>query len=149
MTFDVVREHGRLSDRRVDYRLGDWSDAKDMWDLPADTLCLFDDHISHRRRFEEAQARGVRLALVDDDYPATALYATGSPPVPTAAMLIDPALVAGTECVWERPGKRFRYTMTAKDVMAGRRLAWTEPMPDLTPFNRYVPQAPMTLVGLG
>lgn len=148
VTFDVVREQGRLSDRRVDYRLGDWSDARDMNDLPADTLCLFDDHISHRRRLEEARVRGARLALLDDDYPATALYATGSPPVPTTAMLCDPDLIAGTECVWERPGKRFRYTVTEADVAAGRSLAWTEPMPDLTPLNRFVPQAPMTLVGL-
>lgn len=149
ITFDVMREDGRLRDKRVDYRLGDWSDAADLDALPADTLCVFDDHISHRLRLEEAKARGARIALVDDDYDALTLYATGSPPVPTVAMLTDPELPAGTVCEWERPGKRYRYTFSEQDRAAGQNLiAWTEPMPDLTPVNRFVGQAPMTLVGL-
>lgn len=149
ITFDVMREDGRLRDRRVDYRLGDWSDARDLEPLPEDTLCVFDDHISHRLRLEQAKARGAKLALVDDDYDALTLYATGSPPVPTVAMLTDPELAAGTVCRWERPGKRYSYTVTDADLAARRDLiAWTEPMPDLTPINRYVAQAPMTLVGL-
>lgn len=149
VTFDVMREEGRLRDPRVEYRLGDWSDARDLDTLPEGTLCVFDDHISHRLRLEQAKARGAALALVDDDYDALTLYATGSPPVPTVAMLTDPDLVAGTRCAWERPGKRYAYTVTEDDMKAGRELiAWTEPMPDLTPVNRYVAQAPMTLVGL-
>ena len=149
ITFDVMREDGRLRDKRIDYRLGDWSDARDLETLPPDTLCVFDDHISHRLRLEQAHARSVKLALVDDDYDATTLYATGSPPVPTVAMLTDPSLSAGTECVWERPGKRYRYAVSDEDRRAGADLiAWTEPMPDLAPLNRFVPQAPMTLVGL-
>lgn len=149
ITFDVMREDGRLRDPRVEYRLGDWSDASDLETLPEDTLCVFDDHISHRLRLEQAKARGARLALVDDDYDVLTLYATGSPPVPTVAMLTDPDLPAGTCCEWERPGKRYSYTVTEADLQAGRDLiAWTEPMPDLTSVNRYVAQAPMTLVGL-
>jgi len=149
VTFDVVRETDRVTAAGVDYRLGDWSDAADMRALPPDTLCVFDDHISHRLRLSEARDRGVRLALVDDDYPATALYATGSPPVPTVAMLTDPHLKPGTECVWERPGKRYRYTFEDADqAMADAAIAWIEPMPDLSRLNHYVPQAPMTLVGL-
>lgn len=149
VTFDVVRETGRVTAPGVDYRLGDWSDAADLRKLPPDTLCVFDDHISHRQRLSEARDRGARLALVDDDYPATALYATGSPPVPTVAMLTDPLLNPGTECMWERPGKRYRYTFSDSDqAMAHATIAWIEPMPDLSRLNHYVPQAPMTLVGL-
>jgi len=149
VTFDVMREEGRLRDRRIDFRLGDWSDAKDLETLPANTLCVFDDHISHRLRLEQAKARGAALALVDDDYDALTLYATGSPPVPTVAMLTDPELAAGTVCEWERPGKRYRYMVTEADIAAGAALiAWSEAMPDLTEVNRYVAQAPMTLVGL-
>lgn len=149
VTFDVMREDGRLRDSRIEYRLGDWSDAQDMKTLPEGTLCVFDDHISHRLRLEQARARGAALALVDDDYDALTLYATGSPPVPTVAMLTDPDLPAGTHCAWERPGKRYGYTVTEADLQAGRELiAWTEAMPDLTAVNRYVAQAPMTLVGL-
>ena len=149
VTFDVMREDGRLRDSRVEYRLGDWSDAADLETLPPGTLCVFDDHISHRLRLEQAKARGAGLALVDDDYDALTLYATGSPPVPTVAMLTDPELAAGTRCEWQRPGKRYAYTVSADDLQAGRDLiGWTEPMPDLTAVNRYVAQAPMTLVGL-
>ncbi|MDF1790883.1 MAG: hypothetical protein P1U88_03190 [Thalassobaculaceae bacterium] len=149
ITFDVMREDGRLRDRRIEYRLGDWSDAGDLEILPQGTLCVFDDHISHRLRLEQAKARGAALALVDDDYDALTLYATGSPPVPTVAMLTDPELAAGTCCEWERPGKQYAYTVTEADLQAGRDLiAWTERMPDLTAVNRYVAQAPMTLVGL-
>lgn len=149
VTFDVMREEGRLRDPRVEYRLGDWSDARDLDTLPEGTLCVFDDHISHRLRLEQARERGAALALLDDDYDALTLYATGSPPVPTVAMLTDPDLVAGTRCAWERPGKRYAYTVTEEDLAAGRALiAWTEAMPDLTEVNRYVAQAPMTLVGL-
>lgn len=149
ITFDVMREDGRLRDQRVEYRLGDWSDAADLETLPDGTLCVFDDHISHRLRLEQAKARGAKLALVDDDYDALTLYATGSPPVPTVAMLTDPDLPAGTHCEWERPGKRYSYTVGEADLQAGRDLIdWTEPMPDLTSVNRYVAQAPMTLVGL-
>ncbi len=149
ITFDVMREDGRLRDSRIDYRLGDWSDDRELETLPDGTLCVFDDHISHRLRLEQARARGARLALVDDDYDALTLYATGSPPVPTVAMLTDPDLPAGIRCEWERPGKRYSYTVSEADLQAGRELiAWTEPMPDLTPINRYVAQAPMTLVGL-
>ncbi|WPZ37017.1 hypothetical protein T8K17_12860 [Thalassobaculum sp. OXR-137] len=149
ITFDVMREDGRLRDKRVEYRLGDWSDAADLETLPDGTLCVFDDHISHRLRLEQAKARGAKLALVDDDYDALTLYATGSPPVPTVAMLTDPDLPAGTCCEWERPGKRYAYTITEADLAAGRELIdWTVPMPDLTVVNRYVAQAPMTLVGL-
>ena len=149
ITFDVLREDGRLRDKRVEYRLGDWSDAADLETLPEDTLCVFDDHISHRLRLEQAKARGAKLALVDDDYDALTLYATGSPPVPTVAMLTDAELQAGTCCEWERPGKRYAYTISEADLAAGRTLIdWTAPMPDLTSVNRYVAQAPMTLVGL-
>lgn len=149
ITFDVMREEGRLRDARVEYRLGDWSDARDLDTLPADTLCVFDDHISHRLRLEQAKERGAAIALMDDDYDALTLYATGSPPVPTVAMLTDPDLAAGTCCSWERPGKRYTYTVTGEDLKAGRDLIdWTERMPDLTRVNRYVAQAPMTLVGL-
>ena len=47
------------------------------------------------------------------------------------------------------PGKFKGKDVTEADLQAGRDLiAWTEPMPDLTSVNRYVAQAPMTLVGL-
>jgi hypothetical protein len=148
-TYDVRRANGRIDDPRVDYRLGDWNEAAAPDRLPADTLFYADDHLPHLRRLEEAAARGIRLVLVDDDYPAHALYATGTPPVPTVAMLTDPEPIVDRPIIWERDGKRYGTMMTSADlVAAGDLIAWTVPMPDLTPVNRYVQQAPATLVGL-
>lgn len=149
VTFDIVRERSRAKDPRVTYRLGDWSDDPEFRELPEGTLMYFDDHISHRRRIEETVARGGTLALLDDDMPGHALYATGAPPVPTRAMMQDPDLPPGTRCEWERNGKVYAYDYTKSDAETGRRhIAWSTPMPDLTPVNLYVPQSPMTLIGL-
>jgi hypothetical protein len=149
VTFDIVRERLRAKDPRVAYRLGDWSDDPEFRELPDGALIYFDDHISHRRRIEETVARGGALALLDDDMPGHALYATGAPPVPTRAMMQDADLPPGTRCEWERNGKVYAYDYTKSDAAAGRRhIAWSTPMPDLTPVNLYVPQSPMTLIGL-
>jgi hypothetical protein len=149
VTFDIIRERLRAKDPRVDYRLGDWSEDPEFQALPEGTLMYFDDHISHRRRIEETVARGGGLALLDDDMPGHALYATGAPPVPTRAMMEDTDLPPGTRCEWERNGKIYAYDYTKADAEAGRRhIAWSTAMPDLTPVNLYVPQSPMTLIGL-
>jgi hypothetical protein len=149
VTFDIVRERNRAKDPRVDYRLGDWADDPEFKELPDGTLLYFDDHISHRKRIEETVARGGALALLDDDVPGHALYATGAPPVPTRAMMQDAGLPPGTRCEWERGGKVYGYDYTKSDAEAGlRHIAWSTPMPDLTPVNLYVPQSPMTLIGL-
>lgn len=149
VTFDVMRDRDRIRHARVEARLGDWASDPEFDALPPDTLLYFDDHISHRRRLEQAVERGGRLALLDDDVPAHALYATGAPPVPTRSMMEDRDLPPGTRCEWERNGKIYAYEFTAEDRAAGKNLiGWSVPMPDLTPVNLYVPQAPMTLVAL-
>jgi len=149
VTFDVTHQPDRLSDPRVDYRLGDWSAEGEFARLAPDTLLYFDDHISHRRRIEEAAARGGRFALLDDDVPGHALYATGAPPVPTRSMMQDRELETGHTLEWERNGKIYAYDFTRADVESGaRHIRWSIGMPDLTPVNLYVPQAPMTLVSI-
>jgi hypothetical protein len=149
ITFDIVREGDRIKDKRVEYRLGDWSADPELETLPEGTLLYFDDHISHRRRLEESVARGGTLALLDDDIPGHALYATGAPPVPTRSMMEDAELPVGTTCEWERNGKLYAYDFTEEDrASAKRHIAWSRSMPDLTPVNLYVQQSPMTLVKL-
>ncbi len=149
VTHDIISHNGRITDPGVEYRIGDFSELRAAEFDPARTLCLFDDHISHLRRLAEAARLGVRMALVDDDYPAHALYATGSPPVPTVAMLTDARLRADTEMVWERDGKRYRYTLSAEDLAGGKAIIdWTLTMPSLSEVNYFVRQAPMTFVAL-
>ncbi|MBT6136238.1 MAG: hypothetical protein HOH65_02085 [Rhodospirillaceae bacterium] len=149
VSFDIAEHPERIENDRVEYRLGDWSEDPEFRDLPPDALVVLDDHIPHLRRLGEVHARGGRLAFVDDDYPATALHATGSPPVPTVAMLTDERLTGDFECAWRRDGKLYRHLSTEADRSAGRGLiAWSEPMPDLTRTGYLAQQGPATLVGL-
>jgi hypothetical protein len=149
ITYDITRHDGRISDPTIEYRIGDWSEMPATDIDPARTLCVFDDHISHLRRLSEARNLGIRMALLDDDYPAHALYATGSPPVPTLAMLTASSLGPNTELVWERDGKRYRYVLSAADLAGAKTVIdWTLTMPNLSEVNYFVQQAPMTFAAL-
>ena len=116
---------------------------------PAAGLAFFDDHVNQCRRVREAWERGFRLLAFDDNFPADQLYATGIPPVPTLAMLLDPDLVPGTELVWLRRGKRRTCTYTEDDTCGAAALIDRAiPLPDLAPATRYPPQSGLTLVRL-
>jgi hypothetical protein len=136
-TFDV--EHDNLIHREpnVAYHLGDWN-RSDLRVLdPRRSLAFFDDHVSHAQRIREAHARGFRLLLLDDDLPAEALFVTGMPPVPTAAMLMDKSLSTDQCIEWMYRGKRRRFQMTAEDRAARDLVAEYHPAPDLAPATHY------------
>jgi len=146
-SFDI--DHGALAHRcpDVSYHLGDWSG----WDLPphdpARTLVWFDDHVDQARRLQEAAHRGLRGLLFDDVFSADTLYATGRPPVPTIAMLLDEALTDGQELSWHRNGKLYRVRIDLAYNKRARALleeVWS--LPDLTALTRYSPGSGMTFV---
>ena len=110
---------------------------------------FFDDHISHARRLREAWSRGFRRLLVDDNFPAETLYATGGPPVPTLAMVRDRELAFGSEISWARSGKRYSYRYSeAEEGGAGDLIAGYAVLPDLAPLTRYPPGSALTAVRL-
>jgi len=150
LTFDTVPENLRHRTPGVRYCTGDWSEpgAPRPTAAPAETLLFFDDHVSHARRIREAQAQGYRLALMDDDLPADALYATGWPPAPTVSMLFDPDMEAGQEVVWRRNGRRHRIEVTAADLAAAALVTGRHPLPDLAAVNRYGGNGGMVLLRL-
>ena len=115
--------------------------------LGQDSLVFFDDHISHALRLEQAQARGFRRALFDDNFPVTQLYATGGPPLPTLAMVTDSTLSQDCDIEWTRNGKLYRYAYEAASVTAARdALAGYHVLPDLAPLTRYPAGSGLTYV---
>ena len=147
-SFDI--EHDNLIRREADirYHLGDWSTVALPDVQPARALACFDDHVSHARRLREAQARGFRLLILDDNLPAHALHATGDPPAPTLAMLFDERLQAGDEIAWVRRGRAHRLRLAAEDLAARDLVERWAPFPDLGPVSRYSPNAGLALVRL-
>lgn len=150
VTFDVaVPAEGRCETPGVRYCLNDWSAAPLAPAATGRSLVFFDDHVSHARRLAEAAARGFELALFDDNFAARHLHATGAPPVPTLAMLLDEATPPGGQIEWQRNGKIYRYDDTAERRQAARRLVAAHLiLPELAPVTRHPPGSGMTLVRL-
>lgn len=147
-TFDVaVPAEGRHETPGVIYHLQDWSAAPLA--VTDRSLAFFDDHISHARRLTEAAERGLRLALFDDNFAARHLHATGAPPVPTLAMLLDAETEPGQVIEWQRNGKVYRYDDSAARRQAARRLiADHVTLPELAGITRHPPGSGLTLVRL-
>ncbi|MEQ8654235.1 MAG: hypothetical protein RIC87_17340 [Kiloniellales bacterium] len=142
---------GRLRSPGVTYHLRDWSEVELPAFDPAHALCFFDDHISHVRRLEEAAARGFRFVLLDDNFPAWQMHATGAPPIPSLAMLED-ARDATQSVEWQRNRKHYAYD--GRDDTAGREegaralVQASYRFPDLAPITRLPPGSNLTLVRL-
>ena len=148
-SFDIAPERLSYREPGVTYHSHDWSET-DLGKVdPARSLIFFDDHISHAARIREAHARGFRLLLLDDNFPAHNLYATGGPPVPTLAMITDPDLAFDSDITWFRKGKTYSYRYSADDVGDARQLIadWMV-LPDLAPLTRFPPGSALTFVRL-
>lgn len=149
-SFDVeIPPGGRHETPGVRYLLGDWSEAP-LPDLGAcRALVFFDDHVSHARRLAEAAARGLRLAIFDDNFTAWQLHATGAPPVPTLAMLLDDDSACGDVIEWQRNGKIYRYDDREEHRRGARALVAAHlTLPELAGITRHPPGSGMTLVRL-
>ncbi|WP_119165650.1 O-methyltransferase [Algihabitans albus] len=144
-------DHSQLRHRAegVMFHEGDWIGAELPTIDPARSLAWFDDHTDHCRRLAEAQARGFRHVLLDDNFPAENLYATGGPPIPTLAMALDPDLADGEDLVWRRRGKVYRYRFETKHTLdVASRIEKLVVLPDVTCITRYNPPSGMTYVRL-
>jgi hypothetical protein len=144
-------DHGQLRYRADGVRFceRDWTQVALPDFDPARALAWFDDHIDHCRRLAEAQSRGFRHVLLDDNFPAENLYATGGPPIPTLAMALDPDLPDGAELVWRRRGKTYRYRFDKTHTLdVASRIEEIVSLPDLTSITRYNPPSGMTYVRL-
>ena len=128
---------------------GDWTEGTVRADDPTRSLAFFDDHVNQARRVREAHDRGFRTLLFDDNLPAWHLYATGVPPLPTIAMLVDPDLAYGQEIRWSRHGREHVYVYREEDTFGARDLIdRSVPLPDLSEITRYNRGSGLTLVKL-
>lgn len=133
----------------VRFHEGDWTGTELPNIDPAISLAWFDDHTDHCRRLAEAQRRGFRHVLLDDNFPAENLYATGGPPIPTLAMALDTELKDGQELIWRRRGKTYRYRFEIKHTLdVASRIEKLVVLPDVTQITRYNPPSGMTYVRL-
>ena len=147
-SFDVERPpEGCHETPGVSFHLRDWTGVPLAPPATAPALLFFDDHVSQARRLMEAAARGFRLALFDDNFPAEQLHATGAPPVPTLAMLLDEGRKRAGAIEWQRNGKIYRYHATAEHHAEARRLVEDLLiLPELAPVTRHPPGSRMTMV---
>jgi hypothetical protein len=148
-TFDVDTGKLTWSHELLRVHRGDWTAGVQPDPANAQALVFFDDHINHARRLAEAHARGFRWALVDDNFAATQVHATGGPPLPSLAMLFDPEVGPGDEIAWSRNGKDYAWTYTAAAEYGARALIESyTPLPELAEITRFPPGSGLSLVRL-
>ena len=93
--------------------------------------------------------RGFDLVLLDDNFPAPVLYATGAPPVPTLDMIMQDDLPDGFEINWTKSGKTYSYVVDRAEIIAARELiAKAIRLPDLSAINSYHRQSGLSVVQL-
>ena len=149
-SFDITLRNVQYHDENTQYFEGDWCD----WSVPRDldpgrALIFFDDHIDQARRLVEAARRGFETALFDDNFPTEHLYATGGPPVPTLAMVMDGDLANEAEIEWTRGGKIYRYVVDQEALATARALIERyEVMPDLALITRFPLGSGLTAVAI-
>ena len=137
-SFDI--DHGKLEHRArgVAFHEHDWAAAAFPGLDPSASLVFLDDHVSHARRIEEAHGKGFRHLLLDDNFAAAALHATGGPPLPTLAMLMDRDLAFGRTLEWTRDGKLYRYRYREADAAGAAGLVAEQAvLPELAPLTRH------------
>lgn len=148
-SFDVDASKVAWSHERLNVHQGDWTAAVHADPANAEALAFFDDHINHAQRVAEAHARGFRWLLMDDNFAATQVHATGGPPLPSLAMLFDPDVVPGDEIAWSRNGKDYAWTYTEAAEHGARALIESyEPLPELAEITRFPPGSGLSLVRL-
>ncbi len=147
--FDVSFRNLEWRDLSNHYHECDWMDSPMSAPKDATTLCYFDDHISHAQRIHEAHGRGFRTLLLDDDFAASMMHATGHPPTPTLAMIFDDSLEDGQKLEWLRNGKPRSFTIDAAELTAARSLVRRyAKTPDLGPLLRIRPQSGIAVAQL-
>lgn len=85
-SFDIRLDRRVHIEDSVTYIENDWS-TYDIQET-GKTVCLFDDHVDHSKRIQEAYNRGFKTLIFDDDFPLEELKNRNAPPVPTIKMLL-------------------------------------------------------------
>ena len=150
-SFDITFENRIYHDENAHYFEHDWSDWSCPEDLnPDKTLVFFDDHISHAKRLIQAAHRSFSTVLLDDNFAAEHLYATGGPPLPTLEMIFDDRLLEIDEISWHRNAKSYSYPIEKEDILEARKLiegAWI--LPELAEITRHALGSRLSFAKIG
>jgi len=147
--FDIDLSKRAYIDEKAQYFGHDWTgEALEALRTGRDFLFL-DDHINHAQRLLESRERGFGFAVLDDNFPALSLYATGGPPVPTLAMLMDQSWDLDAPIEWTRNGKIYSYYPDKEEISTARdAIRRAEVLPDLASLTRASLGSQMSLVQL-
>jgi hypothetical protein len=131
LSFDIDLSRLQRSEEGVEYVEADIS-TYDFHSIPkGNTLCFFDDKVSHALRIEQAYSWGFTNLIFDDNLPAHALHGDGLAPYPTVDMVFDDDLAEGELIEW-KTHTAFRYKATKADLVALRdKIAFAQRFPDL------------------
>ena len=131
---------GKLEDKtgRAQFHEYDWSCFDFGKVNPNKALVFFDCHVNHARRLLEAQARGFKHLIFDDNPPLHKLYAYGRPGFPTANMLHNGLSADLSEVRWRWHDKQIDYTLNRAEAEAAAKvIAQHEVYPDVAGPTRY------------
>ena len=108
-SFDISFAQLRYCSQQVCYHEQDWNtyDLQISTEIPS--LCYFDDHVSQWERLIQANQRGFRYALFDDNLPIMCLHSDGQTAFPTIDMLWDETLSDGEEINWQTECGEFSF----------------------------------------
>lgn len=149
LSFDVDPSNLRHREPSVRYVASDWMDLALEFDPRDRPLAVFDDHVSHARRIAQARQRRIANVIVDDDVPRWALYATGVPPLPTLAMIMDEGPAGDGPLTWVYKGRAQRFAWSPGDRDVRRHVAGYWPLPDLSDLNFYGANHGLSVARLG
>lgn len=145
--FDITFDNLRYRDPAITYHSHDWAERPLSFRVVPNSFGFFDDHVNQAKRIVEAQERGIRSLVFDDNVPAHALFRDGLPPVPTVDMLFDDSLRDGEILEWVSVGRKFRYIHDAAFAAHARSLIRrAHKFPELIAATGYAPDTCPTLV---
>lgn len=118
--FDLDFSHLNFRAPNAEYFQSDWMNV-DL-ELSPDTLGFFDDHVSHARRVVEADQRGLKYLLFDDDITLTTVYTDIPMLIPTISMLHDQKLDDFNVIEYSVGTRNFSQFLDKDNIRAARNL---------------------------
>jgi hypothetical protein len=103
--FDINLKHLEYESDQVTYIQNDWQNHDFSKFNLEKSLIFFDCHINHAQRLLEADQKGFKHLLFDDNPPEHKLYSYGKPGFPTAQMLKNLDSLSKYEISWTYKGQ--------------------------------------------
>lgn len=114
--FDINLKHLEYKSDQVTYIQDDWHHHDFSTFDPQKSLIFFDCHINHAQRLLEAEQKGFKHLIFDDNPPVQKLYSYGKPGFPTAQMLKKLDSLSQNEISWTYKGQTLSRGMDAVEA---------------------------------